>query len=224
MPSEPIPFPRKSGRQRRGTSEATRQRIVDALVELLDEHAIWEISITMLTRRIGVSSQLFYHHFTSLDDVLAVHWDAVFRDLPDIAALLEGDWSDTEAFDRMLAVAKLNLAFWDRHRPAMRVLSMLDDMQKPRFARFRQLRGRSMAGAFAALARRQKEKGRLPDTVSDQLAGWECTARLQQFGLTFPEIIAQGADAGEAIVSHATILAISLGFDPRSWRIQEQPR
>lgn len=201
---------RAGGRRRQG--EATRQRIIDAFIDLLDERPIWEITVTMLTRQFGVSSQLFYQHFSSLDDVLMAHCDVVLTSLPQIEELIEGDWPEEECFSRMREITDRALAFWECHRPVMRVLAMLDDVHDPRFKRFRELRGRDAAAAFARLVGRQIERGRLPATMSCDLAGWFCVSRLQGFGLAYRDLIATGHDGEIAKNSFAAMLAISLGF------------
>lgn len=199
-------------RNRRGSAAETRLQIIVALVELLEEFTTWDISISMLTRRVGVSSQLFYRHFSSLDDVLAAHWEHIQPEVPDLEPILGGDWPDDEGFARLRQVSDVNLAFWNRHRTAMRVLGMLDDMRKPTFATFREMRGRGMAESFIGLIRRRKAGGHLPLDLIDANVAWEITARIQLFGLNFPQVVALGTPAERAIDIHTKMLAISLGF------------
>lgn len=195
-----------------GRRPPTRQRIIDALVELLDGKPIWEISVTMLTKRVGVSSQLFYQHFACLEDVLVAHSDTILATFPHANDLLDGEWADEECYARMCAITERVLVFWDNHRPAMRVLNMLDDVQNPRFSRFRELRGRDIAAAFARLARRRVERGFLPAGLCCDLTGWTCASRLQGTGLSFPDLIAHGYSPETIRQSTSALLAISLGF------------
>lgn len=203
---------RPSQRGRRGSAGQTRQQIVLALADLLEEFAIWEISITMLTRKVGVTSQLFYRHFQSLDDTLTALAEDIVDDLPDIGPFLRGDWPDEEGFARLRQVGAANLAYWDRHRTPLRVLGMLDDSRKPRFAQFREMRGQAMAHAFTELVRCRKAGGHLARSIPDDLLAWELTSRLQLFGLHQPQIVARGYRSEAALDAHAAMLAVSLGF------------
>ena len=53
-----------------GTDPAVKKRISDALLQLLEEKPLAEITVTELTRRAGVSRMMYYRNYDSKEDVM----------------------------------------------------------------------------------------------------------------------------------------------------------
>lgn len=190
------PLPTAAKRCRSVSSDVTRQRIVDALLVLLERKPLWEISIADIARHIGVSSQLFYAHFKNIEMVLLAHQDVVLRDNPDLVSMIAGDWNGAAGLARAQAIVEAVLALWDKHRTAMRVITMLGDQGRPHFKRFRSLRGGAAAKAFAVPMRELRpERSR----VETNLAGWMLVAQLHTLGETYPQVVGSGATHREII-------------------------
>lgn len=187
-------------RRRSPSAEVTRQRITDALLMLLENKALWEISIADITRQVGVSSQLFYAHFKNIEAVLAAHQDAILRDNPDLATLIDGEWRGDAGLQRGRDIVEAVLKFWDQHRIAMRAISMLCDQFRPDFDHFRLLRGQAAATAFSAQIKANQP---LANRVELNLSGWMLLAQLHAIGETYPGMLARGT-THRAIVDTAT--------------------
>lgn len=59
----------------RGTSEATKARIIGALGEMMAERPLEKIEVSELCRRAGVSRTAFYRHYRGIYDVPTRLWD-----------------------------------------------------------------------------------------------------------------------------------------------------
>jgi AcrR family transcriptional regulator len=190
-------------KQRAGTKrcrsvsgDVTRQRIIDALLVLLENKPLWEISIADITRQVGVSSQLFYAHFKNIEMVLLAHQDVVMADKPDLVAMIDGEWTGAAGLKRAREIVEAVLAFWNKHRIAMRTITMLCDQGRPDFKPFRSKRGNAAAKAFA-----EQMQARHPQRskVEVNLAGWMLVAQLHTLGETYPQVLASPATHREIV-------------------------
>ena len=48
----------------------TRQALISATLDLLEQHSAHDLSVTTIVREAGVSRQVFYEHFTDRDGVV----------------------------------------------------------------------------------------------------------------------------------------------------------
>lgn len=57
----------------------TREALVTATIDLLEEHAAHDLSVTAIVRAAGVSRQVFYEHFMDRDAVVLAAGKAIFE-------------------------------------------------------------------------------------------------------------------------------------------------
>ncbi len=57
----------------------TRQALISATLDLLEQHSAHELSVTTIVREAGVSRQVFYEHFTDRDGVVLAAGKAIFE-------------------------------------------------------------------------------------------------------------------------------------------------
>lgn len=193
--------------------EKTRQKIIDALFSLLETQPLRRITVSMIAREVGVTSQLFYNYFKSIDEVIEEEAVTLLDSRPPLVELVDCEWTDENALARAREVVEQVLEYWEHHRVAMRVVTLLGDSGHPSFVSFREMRGREFAAALARLVRRQIARGRLPASVSPELLGWTIVSSLQGMGLAYPDTIRQFS-LDELVETHAYLLAAELGFRP----------
>ena len=128
---------------------ATRQKLLDATLIVLDSVAYRDLKVVDIARQAGTSPATFYQYFPDVESAmlalagdLSEAWHADLRKL-----VTNRDW-DTDPDGAAHTVADGMLEFWTRHKPVLRVLdlrSMEGDL------RFREIRTYLLAGATAAL-------------------------------------------------------------------------
>lgn len=64
------------------TTENLKERMADALLELLAEKPYAEISVSEITDRADVGRATYYRHFASKDDVLLYKFQTIFDNVP----------------------------------------------------------------------------------------------------------------------------------------------
>lgn len=65
---------------RTASKAATRQRLLDAALEILDEEGDAGLTTVNVTRRAGIAQSSFYVHFSDMDDLLRQLIEEVWRD------------------------------------------------------------------------------------------------------------------------------------------------
>ncbi|MGV6807571.1 MAG: TetR/AcrR family transcriptional regulator [bacterium] len=197
-------------RNRRG--EQTRQQITDVLIRMLAQKNIWDIKITDITRELGITSQSFYMHYKTIEDVLAAHKEVVLGDVPDYHELFAGEWTDEDSYHQLRAIVEETLAYWDKHRVSLRVMTILNDVDNPQFRHFRRDRGKPVAMEFAKKIENAFSSGRLSGSLDAEVSGWSMVARLTIFGDMAPYMMSMGHDKEALIDTITKTLQISLGF------------
>jgi AcrR family transcriptional regulator len=110
---------------RRG--QATRQRLLDTLRDLLETTSYRDIKVVDIAKAAGTSPATFYQYFAHVEGaVLALAEslaDAGGRELRDLVTA--GTWdNDDEALAAARHVADGYLSFWERHRALINVLDL----------------------------------------------------------------------------------------------------
>ncbi|MGV6806390.1 MAG: TetR/AcrR family transcriptional regulator [bacterium] len=201
-----------ASRRNHSRGENTRRQITEVLIRLLEEKNLWDIKVTDITRELGITSQSFYKHFRQMDDVLAAHKEVILKDMPDFKTLFSGEWNNDNSVEHLTRVIEATLEFWDKHRAAMRVMNILNDVNNENFLHFRRIRGTPIAAAFRLKIDDALDKGRLSKPLDADLASWSMVARLMTFGETFPYMLTMGYRREDLIETTARMFSLSLGY------------
>jgi AcrR family transcriptional regulator len=87
------------GVTRRERKQRTRQALLDAALELLEEQSVSSLSLRQVTRAAGVVPTAFYRHFDSMEELGLVLIDESFRTL---RAMLRAARSDTRTYEHAI--------------------------------------------------------------------------------------------------------------------------
>lgn len=91
--------------EKRGFKNLSQEYIVYALLELMEEKAYSDITITEITQRAKIARRTFYLNFASKQDVLNTYFDSLFLDFMD--ALRDYSYSD------LREKARAYFKFWE---------------------------------------------------------------------------------------------------------------
>ena len=191
---------------RRG--EATRQKFLDSVEELLDEGTYRELTVADIARRAGTSPATFYQYFSAAEDaVLALASATVAVAGPELARLIEGcDWTDIHGWDSSLEVSDAFIELWEGHRSILRLIDLATDEGDRRFRDVRtQLLG-VPTNALVTVLRNRPDR-----TVVDPLAdAGVLVSMLAHVSAHLEGLQSWGADRAELRRSMARVVYLTL--------------
>ena len=130
--------------------QATRQRLLDATVELLSTTPWRSVKVIDIAKAAGTSPATFYQYFENVERAITVLAEDVVSEASALADLVEGDWSEDDSWDRALRVTEGFLDYWETNRAVFRVLEVGTDEAD---TSLRGLRVRALNAITVAFAR-----------------------------------------------------------------------
>lgn len=161
----------QSGRPLGPRALRTRQRILEATVELLAEKSMRDLRVIDIARRIGTSPATFYQYFKDVND--AVHELAVevSNTAPELVEMIDGDWTGQAGYERGIGLIKRVVEHWDRYRPILRVRNNAADEGDARFMEVRRRAMFPLVHAFAEVIRRHQAEATSESAEQDPVVG-----------------------------------------------------
>lgn len=188
---------------RRG--RATRRKLLDCTAELLHGTPWRAITVTDIARRAGTSPATFYQYFENVEQALLVLAEDLAADAGELAALVDGDWSEQGSWETAGQVVAGFLDYWERNRALFRVVELATGEGD---LRFRGLRTRALNAVTVALARvisvapRPSPAGADPMAVASTLVSMLVHVAAYRYGFEFWGIRTQAMVDSEARLLH----------------------
>jgi AcrR family transcriptional regulator len=108
---------------RRG--RATRQRLLDCTAEMLRTSSYRALKVIDIAREAGTSPATFYQYFGDVEDAILVLAQEMALDSERLVRLVaEGTWKGRVGYRTALELTDAFFAFWDQHRPVIRVVDL----------------------------------------------------------------------------------------------------
>ena len=127
----------------------TRQRLLDATVELLTTTSWRSVKVTDIARQARTSPATFYQYFGNVEQAIRVLAEGMVDQAGQLAELVGGDWSEEASWDTALAVTEGFLAYWEDNRAVFRVVDLATEEGD---AQLRGIRVRALNAVTVALA------------------------------------------------------------------------
>ena len=127
----------------------TRQRLLDATVELLSTTPWRSVKVTDIARRARTSPATFYQYFGNVEQAIQVLAEGMVDQAAQLAELVGGDWSEEASWDTALMVTEGFLAYWEENRAVFRVVDLATEEGD---AQLRGIRVRALNAVTVALA------------------------------------------------------------------------
>jgi AcrR family transcriptional regulator len=128
---------------------ATRQKLLDATVELLTTTPWRSVKVIDIARAAGTSPATFYQYFENVERAIGVLAEGMVAEAGELADLVDGDWSEGGSWSTALAVTEGFLAFWEGNRAIFRVVNLANEEGDPTL---RGIRVRALNAVTVALA------------------------------------------------------------------------
>src|SRR3984885_13557513 len=127
----------------------TRQRLLDATVELLATTSWRYVKVTDIARQAQTSPATFYQYFANVEQAIRVLAEGMVDQAGQLAELVGGDWSQEASWDTARAVTEGFLAYWEDNRAVFRVVDLATEEGD---AELRGIRVRALNAVTVALA------------------------------------------------------------------------
>jgi AcrR family transcriptional regulator len=150
----------------------TRQRLLDATVELLTTTSWRSVKVTDIARQARTSPATFYQYFANVEQAIRVLAEAMVDQAAQLAELVGGDWSADASWDTARAVTEGFLSYWEDNRAVFRVIDLATEEgdAELRGIRVRALNAVTVALAQVIVAASPSTEG-TPGTATDSPAG-----------------------------------------------------
>jgi AcrR family transcriptional regulator len=127
----------------------TRQRLLDATVELLATTSWRSVKVTDIARQAQTSPATFYQYFANVEQAIRVLAEGMVDQAGQLAELVGGDWSEGASWDTARAVTERFLAYWEDNRAVFRVVDLATEEGD---GQLRGIRVRALNAVTVALA------------------------------------------------------------------------
>jgi AcrR family transcriptional regulator len=150
----------------------TRQRLLDATVELLTTTSWRSVKVTDIAREAQTSPATFYQYFGNVEQAIRVLAEGMVDQAARLAELVGGDWSEEASWETARAVTEGFLSYWEDNRAVFRVVDLATEEGD---AQLRGIRVRALNAVTVALAQviaaASPSAGGPPGTVTASPAG-----------------------------------------------------
>jgi AcrR family transcriptional regulator len=152
----------------------TRQRLLDATVELLTTTSWRSVKVTDIARRARTSPATFYQYFGNVEQAIRVLAEGMVDQATHLSELVGGDWSEEASWETALTVTEAFLSYWEDNRAVFRVVDLATEEGD---AQLRGIRVRALNAVTVALAQVITQASPAPDgaagTATSSPAGAE---------------------------------------------------
>jgi AcrR family transcriptional regulator len=168
------PLSTTDGRTPGERGRQTRQRLLNATVELLTTTSWRSVKVTDIARQARTSPATFYQYFGNVEQAIRVLAEGMVDQATLLSELVGGDWSEEASWETALTVTEAFLTYWEDNRAVFRVVDLATEEGD---AQLRGIRVRALNAVTVALAQVITEASPgpvgAPGTVTTSPAGAE---------------------------------------------------
>ena len=178
----------------------TRQRLLDATVELLATTSWRSVKVTDIARQAQTSPATFYQYFANVEQAIQVLAEGMVDQAGQLADLVGGDWSEGASWETALTVTEGFLGYWEDNRAVFRVVDLATEEGD---GQLRGIRVRALNAVTVALAQVIATASPSPEGGAAGTAGATCS----------PAGSDPMAVAGTLVAMFASVSAHRYGFE-----------
>ncbi|MCZ9341186.1 TetR/AcrR family transcriptional regulator [Streptomyces sp. TRM76130] len=149
---------------RRG--QATRQKLLDCLSEMLSSSPYRDVKVIDVARRAGTSPATFYQYFPDVEGAVLEIAEQTAADAAGLTALVQGrSWAGRGGWQTAQELVDGFLEFWRKNEAILRVVDLGAAEGDKRFARLRTKTLSSVNGSLAESVAELQSKGKVDKDV-----------------------------------------------------------
>ena len=174
---------------RRG--RATRQRLLECTRDMLTSTSYRDVKVIDIAREAGTSPATFYQYFADVEAAILVLAEEMAQQGEHLTEIITGgSWQGTDALATSHELVDAFLAFWEAHRPVLRVMDLATDEGDGRFQKIRVRLLNDITKALADVTRRAQAEGGVPKgldpmAVAGSLVSMLAHTAAHQYGFEF---------------------------------------
>lgn len=150
---------------RRG--QATRQKLLDCLAEMLGSSPYRDVKVIDVARRAGTSPATFYQYFPDVEGAVLELADSMAKEATGLTELVEGrSWSGKAGWRTAEDLVDGFLTFWRRNDAILRVVDLGSAEGDKRFYKIRMRVLNSVNGSLTASIKDLQSRGRVDKDVN----------------------------------------------------------
>ncbi|WP_436774099.1 TetR/AcrR family transcriptional regulator [Yinghuangia sp. YIM S09857] len=150
---------------RRG--QATRQKLLDCLREMLDTSPYRDVKVIDVARMAGTSPATFYQYFQDVESAILEIANDMAKDGQRLKALTEDQgWSGKGGYAAAEALVDGFLEFWREYEPILRVVDLASAEGDKRFYKVRQSILTAVTNGLTEAIEEVQAKGRTGDEIA----------------------------------------------------------
>ncbi|MEU1053479.1 TetR family transcriptional regulator [Streptomyces sp. NPDC005876] len=162
---------------RRG--QATRQKLLDCLSEMLSSSPYRDVKVIDVARRAGTSPATFYQYFPDVEGAVLEIAERMAADGAGLAALVEGrSWAGKAGWQTAQELVEGFLEFYKRNEAILRVVDLGAAEGDKRFAKIRAKILNSVNGSLADSVAELQSKGRVDKDLNPAAVAGSLVAML----------------------------------------------
>lgn len=115
----------------------TRQRIMDAALELLKTCSYKDLNVSEIVSEADVSNATFYVYFKDVEEVLYACVQAAALDLGELHAVVDAEWTPDNAREKVAKFVDIYNKLWEKYRIELRIRNLEADQGNLRFLNLR---------------------------------------------------------------------------------------
>ena len=196
----------QSGRALGPRALHTRQRLLDATAELLEQRSVRDVSVVEIARKAGTSPATFYQYFKDVSEATLHLAEQAAEEMPAVLELIDGSWRGQRGLDTARAIVDAFVRHWDAHRAVLLVRNLAADEGD---RRFQKVRREALTAVLDHLARRIQESqqnGRVAAELKPYAAAAALASILERLAAYHKELEYFGVTRDDTVETCARIL------------------
>ncbi len=168
--------------------ERTRQRLLDATSECLENDGFRGLRVANIAERAGTSPATFYHYFQDPTEALLIQAERAGEEFMPIAELIDQDWSGATGRECVRSLVERFFAYWEDHRALLRVRNLAAQERDARFSEIRNVSLQPITERFAAKCADAQRRGAVSADLDPMVVGAAVVAVLERMAAFRPDI------------------------------------
>lgn len=144
---------------------ATRQRLLDATLELLRRDGILDLKVVDITREAGAAPATFYQYFSDLDAAILALAEAAIDDEAPLVQHLAQPWTSAEHIEAARAFVDAYGDYWNDHYPVLILRNLKADGGDVDFRSVRSRANLLLLRRMADMVGAAQQAGHAPDAL-----------------------------------------------------------